>query len=123
MSLLLTGQSVDEVAVALRVPEGTIKAWASKAKNEAANAIARNPGQGEKLGGLIIDNLETYLSVTQEMAKTVFTDPDWLRKQEASQLAILFGVIADKTYRLLTAIPDRIEPAASGPAEPKPPNV
>lgn len=115
MALLLTGQSVDEVAVALRIPEGTIKAWASKAKNEAANAIVQNEQQGERLGGLILDNLEIYLGVTKEMAENIFTDKDWLRKQEASQLAILFGVISDKTYRLLTAIPDRPEPEPKAP--------
>ena len=36
----------------------------------------------------------------------VFKDEQWLRKQEASQLAVLYGVIKDKTHRVLEALPD-----------------
>ena len=106
IALLLTGQSIDEVASVLRIPKGTVASWASRTKHVASDAILENREQGEKLGGLIIDNLETYLSATKKMAETIFTDSEWLRKQEASQLAILFGVMADKTFRLLEAIPD-----------------
>lgn len=40
------------------------------------------------------------------MMATAIQDENWIRKQPASEIAVLFGVISDKTFRILEALPD-----------------
>lgn len=109
MAALLSGQSINVVAEKYNIPRGTISAWATRERN----ALRGDPGvldgeQRERIGGLIIDNAEAMLETTKEMMD-VFKNKKWLERQSASEVAVLFGVIADKTYRLLEALPDARE--------------
>jgi transposase-like protein len=106
MAALLTGQSVNAVAEAYNIPRGTVTSWASRANAQRGDLLSeRSDGQRERIGELIVDNIETMLETTKAMLH-VLQDKDWLEKQSASEVAVLFGVIADKTYRLLEAMPD-----------------
>ena len=56
--------------------------------------------------GEVPDLIDTYVKGTLEslVAQTkLFSDPDWLRKQAASDLALLHGVLADRAIYLLGA--------------------
>ena len=57
----------------------------------------------ERIGALIVDYLEQALETLSAQART-FADESWLRKQDASELAVLHGVLADKTIRILEAL-------------------
>jgi len=101
MAALLTGQSAAAVAKEYKLPASTVRNW----KREASLDSGLATGQKERIGELIIDNLETALETSRTMLRA-FADEDWLRKQEASQLAVLYGVISDKLFRVLEALPD-----------------
>lgn len=106
MASLLMGQSIHIVAEKYNIPKGTVARWASTERNAMrGDSMMVNGDQRERVGHLIIDNVEAMLETTKEMMD-VFKDKDWLKEQSASEVAVLFGVIADKTYRLLEALPD-----------------
>lgn len=107
MAALLAGQGVAEVAEKYKINPATIRSWKSRQQNgETVATVATEKRQ--RIGDLILEGLEAQLMATKAMAD-VFADKDWIRKQEASQIAILFGVISDKTYRILEALPDTEE--------------
>ncbi len=103
MAALLTGQSVSAVASSYKIPYSTVGTWAKDAKGLVRDSPIQ---KRERIGELVIDNVEAALEATRAMAN-VFADTEWLNKQEASQLAVLYGVISDKTYRILEALPDQ----------------
>lgn len=103
MAALLAGQSISVVAEKYKIPRGTVASWASRERGALRSET--NSGQRERIGDLIVDNIEAMLETTKEMLH-VLRDKDWIEKQAASEIAVLFGVIADKTYRLLEALPN-----------------
>lgn len=100
MAALLTGQSVAEVAAEYAIPEGTVKTWRRQLR---AENILDQPEKKDEIGELLIDYLRENL-ITLAAQSIHARDPDWLKKQPASELAVLHGVIADKTVRLLAAL-------------------
>lgn len=110
MAALLAGQSVGQIAKAYSIPEGTIKSWKSRQENgESVAKVATE--KREIIGDLIIDYLEQNLK-TLKAQSLVFADEKWLKLQPASEVAVLHGVIADKTIRLLEALASSREPQA-----------
>jgi len=102
MAALLTGRSVSVAAKEYKIPIGTVKRWSADAKERLQPA--RNQ-KTERLGDLLIDNVETELETTKAILN-VIKDPKWLRKQKASDIGVLYGIIADKTFRVLNSLPD-----------------
>lgn len=114
MAALLNGQSIDVVAKKYDIPRGTVSSWATRERNAMrANDSLIVEEQQERISHLIVDNVETMLVTTKEMLDVV-RDKTWLKKQSASEVAVLFGVISDKTYRLLEALPSGSEYVADG---------
>ena len=102
MAALLTGQSVSTVASQYKIPLGTVKRWSAAAKETLEPVRA---AKKERMGELILDNLEASLLFTKSMTD-VLNDAKWLKRQRASEIAVLYGVVQDKTYRVLEALPD-----------------
>jgi transposase-like protein len=103
MAALLTGQAVGEISAQYNVPAATIRSWKSRQAHGGGNGVATVATQKkEEIGELLIQYLrESVKSLTAQAQ--FFADPNWLRQQEASQLAVLHGVQADKAMRLLEA--------------------
>ena len=99
MAALLQGQSINQVAKDWDIPEGTIKYWKGKAKASVGNV---DP-QKKEIGDLLVSYLLTSLE-TLEAQVRMFKNEDWLRKQNAADVAVLHGVITDKAIRLLEAL-------------------
>jgi transposase-like protein len=97
MAALLTGQGVAEVAKAYKLPERTVRDWL----NSPEFAEVRHKKR-DRIGELLGDYVETNL-VTLKAQSEHFRDKAWLSRQPASELAVLHGVIADKTIRILEA--------------------
>ena len=101
MAALLAGQAVSLVAKEYAIPKRTVAHW----KN---TAIAKVQSDGtKKSDGPTLDQLlrayaDTNLVTLREQS-VFFRDPKWLHRQSASELAVLHGVIADKTIRILEA--------------------
>lgn len=97
MAALMAGQSVSEVARDYEIPKGTVSSWKKRLK------IADNATQKKEIGELLIDYLKTNLT-TLKIQSEMFANVTWLKKQPAGELAVLHGVITDKTVRLLEAL-------------------
>ena len=108
MAALLTGQSVSSVARDWNMPKGTVSRWKYEAQGVA--------DPKSEIGELLLDYLRAALRtlcVQQEM----FSDQTYLRKQPASELAVLHGVIADKAIRILEGIAANAPDDGGGAAE------
>lgn len=101
MGELLTGQAVSKVADDYNIPIGTVKSWKSRQDNGESVAIVATQKK-EQIGELLIDLLQDNI-VTQRTILQTMQDVDYLKSQDASDLAVLFGVISDKAFRMLEA--------------------
>lgn len=117
---LLAGQSVSEVARTYNIPEGTIKSWRKRngitqmqrdligdaldATEDATGAtVAPESATIKKqIGDELLKLVALNIHALQAQAE-VFTDKEWLKKQDASALAVLNGVGHDKLFRILEA--------------------
>ncbi len=100
MAALMQGQSVHAIAEEYDLPRTTVISWKKAIQSEN---IIDGPQKRDELGELIItyvrENLETLAAQSRHARNS-----DWLTKQPASELAVLHGVIADKTLRILAAL-------------------
>lgn len=101
MAALLTGQSVSAAAKQYKIPRGTVAMWSAQLGREQTDPNTKKA----RIGELILDYLEESLK-TLKAQHQVFSDANWVRQQSASEVAVLHGVIADKTFRLLEALTD-----------------
>jgi transposase-like protein len=100
MAALLTGQSVSSVAKEYNIPRGTVAMWSAN-RNRSINSNKEETRQ--RIGELLLGYLEAALLALNAQVQ-VFSETDYLRKQPANEAAVLHGVIADKTIRLLEAL-------------------
>ena len=98
MAALLAGQSVNSVAKEYKLPVGTVKSWKSRGVAEKATVK-----KADRIGELLLEYLEENLTTLKEQAR-IFRTETWLMKQNASDVAVLHGVLTDKSIRLLEAM-------------------
>lgn len=103
MAALLTGQSIPSVAKEYNVPRGTVYGWRRRIGEVAQESAAPDATQKGEIGGLLLGYLTAALK-TLKVQVEFFSDKQWLGKQDASEVAVLHGVLADKTIRLLEAL-------------------
>jgi transposase-like protein len=96
MAALLAGQSLNQVAKEYNVPRSTLSRW----KN---SDVPLNGTQKKEIGDLLLDYLRANLETLTAQAE-MFKNPEWLKKQTASDAAVLHGVMTDKAIRLLEAM-------------------
>ena len=101
MAALLAGQSVSAVARQYSLPKGTVSSWRQQAQKKVQVA-SDTTQKSTSLDDLLLAYVQENLTTLREQAK-FFRDSNWLRRQSASEAAVLHGVIADKTVRLLEA--------------------
>lgn len=106
MAALLSGQSVSAVAKEYKIPQSTVSTWRAQSPNIDDIGTKKR----ERIGALVIDNLEAALETTQAILNVVKTK-EWIEKQTATEIGVLYGIISDKTYRILEALPDGTEEA------------
>lgn len=100
MAALLQGQSVNQVAKQFDIPAGTVSSWRRRV---AATPVVDHAGTREHIGELLVSYLEASLQTLRAQV-VVFRTPEWLMKQNASEAAVLHGVLTDKVIRLLEAL-------------------
>lgn len=98
MAALLAGQSINSVAREYKIPKGTVSAW--KNRGVAKKATQKKI---DDIGELLIKYLRTNLRTLDKQAE-FFGDEAWLKRQTASDVAVLHGVMTDKSVRLLEAM-------------------
>ena len=101
MAALLTGQSVSQVAEQFNLGKATVSRWRKTLRSETLEQIGTE--KRESLEGLLIDYVITNLKTLKAQSEIV-RDPDYIKKQSASEIAVLHGVLADKSIRILSAL-------------------
>lgn len=101
MAALLAGQGVNEIAAQYELPESTIREWRSALSSEQFAELRAK--KGEKIEELLFGYLTQTLETLQSQAKIV-SEREYVLKQPADSIAVLHGVMADKSIRLLEAI-------------------
>ena len=101
MAALLAGQAINDVATQYHVPATTIRSWKSRQSGDSVATVATD--KKAQIGELLLDYLAAALSALRAQTD-VFADKEWLKKQPANELAVLHGVVTDKTIRLLEAL-------------------
>ena len=114
MAALLTGQSVSAIAAQYKIPEDTLRQW--KCRYRKRNGVTDVMEQ-KTIGELLEEYLRASLA-TLKVQVEVFADTEWIKKQDASELAILHGVCTDKAIRLL----ESLAPTEAGAPEPERPD-
>ncbi len=111
--MLMLGASVQEVSDKLDVPKQSVSRWRELLPAE----VGRGGTKKEVIEDLFGQYLEKSLRATLAQLE-VISDPDWIRTQNAADLATLHGVVFDKSVRVFDAARRGAEqrqlPAASG---------
>lgn len=103
MAALLAGQGVTQVADQYHLPKKTVQDWLRQVRSaDSVKAELDEPEKRDRLAELIGGCLETFLTTIRIQAEQA-RDPEYIKKQPGSELAVLFGVIADKAFRILEA--------------------
>lgn len=110
MAALLAGQSVSEVARTYKLSTSTI----CNIKRGMNSSVLEQVGakKQDEIGELLTSYLRELLTTIKVQA-TFMRDTQWLKGQEAAQVATLFGVANDKAFRLLEAA-ELSEPTGPG---------
>lgn len=98
LAMLMLGASIQEVSDKLAVPKQSVSRW--------RELLPANVGQTGTKKEVIEDLYGQYLekSLRAILAQLdVISDPDWIRTQNASDLATLHGVVFDKSVRVFDA--------------------
>jgi transposase-like protein len=96
---VVAGESVAAVARKYGIGRNTIRVWTAELGDHGSSAIQqKKEAIGEKVYGLVEDNVETLRKIAKHAQKD-----EWLDKQTANDLAVFMGVMQDKTVRLLSA--------------------
>ena len=99
VAALLAGQGVTQIANAYSIPKQTV----SRIKLSLGDSLGQiETEKVDRFGDLVAGCLESALSAMQAIANTV-SESEYVRKQPASEVAVLYGVIADKSIRILEA--------------------
>lgn len=106
MASLLTGQSVNSVSKEYNIPKRTVSNWKRMAGEFAAESTQKRlPPIGDKLVDLLMIEIDSLIETSK-----VARDPDWIKRQDASQLAVYVGVKHDKLFRMLEAFNKNNDP-------------
>ncbi len=95
MAALLAGQGVADAARQYHLPEGTVAEW--KRQVHGVQSLKK-----DELSDLVSGCLREFITSVQVYARET-RDPEYIKKQPASEIAVLLGVVADKAFRILEA--------------------
>jgi CO dehydrogenase/acetyl-CoA synthase epsilon subunit len=101
IAALLTGQGVNQVAAAYKVPKSSVSRLKKLIPKEKLEQVGTQ--KGENIADLIAKNLESSFAAIQNILDQT-GNAEWLNKQPASDLATFLGVTSDKVFRVLEAI-------------------
>ncbi len=113
MAALKLGHSPERAAAEFTIPIGTVKSWMAAAGLRAA--VQPQKPDNQNLGDLLVEYAREILTTLRAQVEHA-RNPDWLQQQNARDLAILHGVLADKTLRLLEAYGHGESDGAGAPA-------
>lgn len=112
MAALVAGQGVAEVATAYNLDESVVSRW--RTRLVASGLQELQPKTRDELETLLMDYVRQTLKTLKAQSE-VAGNADYIKKQPASELAVLHGVMADKAVRILAAFePSEIPSEGAG---------
>lgn len=112
IAALLGGLALTEVAATFKLPETTVSQWKSEIPTERFVEVRSK--KRETLLSLVEGHLTASLKAATSIAEKCSTNDKWLGEQSASDLAILYGVLSDKSIRLVEAMQRAYQPQDAG---------
>lgn len=101
MAALLAGQGVSEVATQYKLDKSIVSRLKSRIPADKLQQVATK--KGEEIESLLFGYLTETLTTLKEQA-VIAREREYVIKQPAGELAVLHGVMADKSIRLLEAL-------------------
>lgn len=99
IAALAMGKGIRETAREFDIDASLVSKWWKVDETRLATlATEEKPSIGE----LIEEHLKRSFETTNAQLE-VFKETEWLRRQPAGELAILYGVLMDKQFRILAA--------------------
>lgn len=98
IALLYLGHAAEEVAKQTSLPESTIRTWRKYLPDDLAQPRVKK----EVIEELFTQYMELGLRCLLVQIE-VASDPDWIKTQNAADLATLHGVLFDKLARVFDA--------------------
>lgn len=111
MAALLAGQSVTHVAEQYNIPKSVVSGWKNTLGGAEFEQVRTE--KGARIEALLFDYLGANLTALKAQAN-VATDEAYLKRFPPQQLAVLHGVMADKSVRLLEALTGVTGPEVEG---------
>lgn len=94
IAALLAGQGVNEVSRQYSIPKATV--------SRIKNGLAVEQLEHKKLSDLVEEHLTESLKAATAIAQKVSNDA-WFFKQNAADIGVLYGILTDKSIRILEA--------------------
>lgn len=101
LSALLAGQGVNEVARKYKLPKATVSRLKNSIGPEQLEQVETQ--KRSSIADLIEGHLSASLKAAQAIARRVETDDQWFAKQNAADVGVLYGILTDKSIRILEA--------------------
>ena len=101
LAAIVTGESLSSVSKRLGISRTTLKRWRDGEHLPAPSMTGHQKRQelGEQLFGYLQESITTL-----EFLVKFTRNEKWLTRQSASDVAVLYGVLTDKSVRLLAAL-------------------
>ena len=100
LAALLAGQNVPEIAKKYKLPESTVRDLRNSIESEKFAEVRAK--KQEELANLIEGHLQASLEAAANIAKQA-KNAEWLNKQDADKLGVFYGILTDKSVRILEA--------------------
>lgn len=100
IAALLAGQGVNEVAREYDINPSLVSRWKKTIPEKELQQLAIQ--KKETIGDLVERHLRASLEACVKVAEQA-NNADWLSKQSSDSLAVFYGVLSDKSIRLLEA--------------------
>jgi hypothetical protein len=98
IAALLLGAGVMEVAQEMALPHSTVSTYKAAIPADKLDELRRK--KGDRLDEMVYDLMLTNLASLRKQAE-LLSDASFVREQGAQGMATLYGIMADKTVRLL----------------------
>ena len=100
LAALLAGQNITEVAAKYKLPKSTVMDIKRHIDSEDFAQVRIK--KAEQLAALIEGHLQASLEAAANIAKQA-KNAEWLNKQDADKLGVFYGILTDKSVRILEA--------------------
>lgn len=101
VAALLAGQGVREVSRQYNIPRSTVSRLKNSLSEQELGQIGTE--KRDRISTLVENHLTESLKAATALAQKVTTNESWFTKQNAADIGVLYGILTDKSIRILEA--------------------